>query len=295
MRRLLPAFQAFLRSLPGTHQQGATAVWTEARRIINTLEAERDAIALENEQNRDIIRRLGAQAAPPSSPQGPVPRTDSSVAAAIENWHDQMMAIGDELYDAGSLSEVQALIWDMPPDLADKHLQEARDPTTEHARQALTGVECWMKAPDANRYAKINLRNTTHHNHIDDSSVKYGKNIYLHHLAVVAAGRGEGLRVVVDRGEYHASHLCGNERCFRPDHVWVEPAEVNEARKSCQEGADIQCVCGNFYRRCWHRTMPGSCGKACILPVFEAAQHKCIYQGTTWGYRLLGPKPAGPS
>lgn len=49
-----------------------------------------------------------------------------------------------------------------------------------------------------------------------------------------------------------ASHLCGNFRCLRPDHIIVETLKVNVARKFCV--GTIQCKCG-AHMLCKHTPM----------------------------------------
>jgi hypothetical protein len=114
-------------------------------------------------------------------------------------------------------------------------------------------------------------------------------NPQLSHLAVVAAGRSSTLRAVAQRSafgrQYHASHLCGNARCWNPDHVYVESEAVNEARKTCQGRKSTVCGCGSVWNPCPHVFMEGSCGKACIIAVWkcpaELEGHKVYYQATS--------------
>lgn len=53
--------------------------------------------------------------------------------------------------------------------------------------------------------------------------------IYLHHLAFVAAGRVDELTRVGDKG-MQVSHRCHNARCFNIEHLVVESGEANLVR-----------------------------------------------------------------
>ena len=64
------------------------------------------------------------------------------------------------------------------------------------------------------------------------------KEYYCYHVAVVAVGRGSELKKISKVGEvYEASHTCKNKSCYNPDHVAVEPQEVNRSRERCQIAA----------------------------------------------------------
>ncbi len=59
----------------------------------------------------------------------------------------------------------------------------------------------------------------------------------LHRMAILAWHDTMSFQLLMfrqsagDDGRYDASHLCGNARCFRPDHLVVEEHGVNEGQK----------------------------------------------------------------
>ena len=64
----------------------------------------------------------------------------------------------------------------------------------------------------------------------------------LHRMAILAWHDATSFQLLMfrksaeDDRRYEASHLCGNARCFRPDHLVVEEHGVNEERKRCVAG-----------------------------------------------------------
>ena len=88
---------------------------------------------------------------------------------------------------------------------------------------------------------------------------------YAHHVSVAYYKNKVELALVYrapNEKEYQVSHLCHNSICFNPDHLIVEPAEINRARNTCSgHHALIQCPCPCEYRfsRCTHNPK-------CILP-----------------------------
>lgn len=67
------------------------------------------------------------------------------------------------------------------------------------------------------------------------------KKVYTHHLAVrMVFGSDE---VPTDRNQ-NVSHLCGNSSCCNPEHLVVESAEANHARKNCCVVRSVTCPCG---------------------------------------------------
>ena len=64
----------------------------------------------------------------------------------------------------------------------------------------------------------------------------------LHRMAITAWHDAAAFQLLMfrqsgeDSERYEASHLCGNARCFRPDHLVVEGHGVNEGRKHCVAG-----------------------------------------------------------
>lgn len=253
-------------------------LWSELRTVITQLERDKDAALAEA---RTLRLERAAHSSPPiamhSSPiAAPIltlasssptfarrPDSGSSVAEVKARLQEYLDSFTDRL-DEDALS--RSKIWDMPQAFALRLLTEKRDPQSE---QAYSAIRCWMKTPDANRYPKVNLRNTRHHTGVGT----YDTQAFLHHLAVIAKGSGGKLRSVlhdpVDGEQYQVSHLCHNERCFNPDHVEIEAAVVNQARKACAGTRNINCSgCKARYVHCAHNRMDGSCGRKCIVGTF---------------------------
>lgn len=114
-------------------------------------------------------------------------------------------------------------------------------------------------------YAKVNLRNYNLGNQ------------YLHHIALIAAGRRDELKAVIatnqhlkqnDANRLQVSHLCHKSHCINHQHLVVETARDNLARNSCKGMSMLQFfIAGEEYvlNVCPHRSPPIS--KHCILPL----------------------------
>lgn len=67
------------------------------------------------------------------------------------------------------------------------------------------------------------------------------KKVYTHHLAMrMTKGKDS---IPKDRSR-NISHLCMNSSCCNPDHIVVESAEENHARKNCSVKKIVTCPCG---------------------------------------------------
>ena len=86
---------------------------------------------------------------------------------------------------------------------------------------------------------------------------KSKKEFYIHHLALIAAGRVGELK----GSPYQVSHLCHQPTCFNPEHLVVETREENLARNRCigWTWLTCPCPCGVKFNPCTH--IP-----KCILP-----------------------------
>jgi len=265
---LVPEVREILSRLPVANRPAVQVLWQTLRQSILDAELERD------EANHDaaLRRQTGAGDDLPvllqSSPSlATRPTTASSVLNARETMAGLVDDFADLLEETDQQSSASAALFDMPKEYALRILTQKRDSATE----ALSNPNgCWLKSPDGNRYPKINLRNTGHHS----GEGKYDINAYMSHIAVVAAGEGPSLLAVIgkpfNRKQFHVSHLCHNERCFRPTHVRVEEAAFNEARKVCFQRCNIDCGgCGAVYTICPHKRLTGY---ECILPRFHGEE-----------------------
>lgn len=79
------------------------------------------------------------------------------------------------------------------------------------------------------------------------------KEYYLHHLALIANGRGAELSLLLS-GSHQVSHLCHQPNCFNPDHLKVETAAYNLQRSHCQGLVVIaKCPsCSHTFSPCKH-------------------------------------------
>lgn len=90
-------------------------------------------------------------------------------------------------------------------------------------------VGCWVypNKPNKKGYVQVAKDNN--------------KKVYTHHLAVrMVLGRNS---VPTDR-HHNVSHLCGRASCCNPEHLVVESARANHARKNCRASRSVTCPCG---------------------------------------------------
>lgn len=88
---------------------------------------------------------------------------------------------------------------------------------------------CWIHPNKPNKKGYVQVAK--------DSS----KKVYTHHLAVRMVSGSNA--VPTDRSQ-NVSHLCGNASCCNPEHLVVESAEENHARKNCRVVRSVTCPCG---------------------------------------------------
>lgn len=82
---------------------------------------------------------------------------------------------------------------------------------------------------------------------------------YVHHLALIAAGRKEEL--LKKSKDDHVSHLCHQRTCFNAAHLVVESSKKNRDRNKCIGWTYINCPCP-----CNHKFNPCNHIPQCILP-----------------------------
>ena len=98
-------------------------------------------------------------------------------------------------------------------------------------------------------------------------SVRGERCFYLHHLAWYATGH-----TMPAPRRQHLSHLCGESRCFNPEHLHVEDPVTNNARKNCQVVGQCPCPCRCIFWLCSHQPR-------CIPP--SAKLTKPLYASTS--------------
>lgn len=69
---------------------------------------------------------------------------------------------------------------------------------------------------------------------------------YIHHLALLGAGRKEELEHTYTK-QYQVSHLCHNPACFNDKHLIIETPTANQQRNMCKGWQSITCPCGCGY------------------------------------------------
>ena len=131
------------------------------------------------------------------------------------------------------------------------------------------GLDCWMKHPTKMHrlgYIWVDLRTTR--NPVDHKHI--GRRVYLHQLAVMAAGpagNGSDLGLTSAPSKTHeVSHLCHNPCCFNPDHVVVETRSLNRLRKTCAKKG----LNGKGVLQCPHGI---NGGRSCIFPRRSSRRH----------------------
>lgn len=151
-------------------------------------------------------------------------------------------------------------------------LRDAKRFINERMQLPTSAIGCREHLQTRNeRYGKINL-------------VKSGYgNLYLHHVALLAANRRSDLELVIgtnanlspnDPGRLQVSHLCHNSHCILESHLVVERADFNLARNSCHGAYQVRFTIGEdkyVIDPCPHRIAP--LYKACILPVMDREIH----------------------
>lgn len=93
-----------------------------------------------------------------------------------------------------------------------------------------TGCKLSSNKPShKNGYVQISINNVP-----TPQGTTFDIHILVHQLPFLASGNVEMLRSAMQYGTHQISHLCHNSSCFNPDHLVVETAKLNMARKTCQ-------------------------------------------------------------
>jgi len=161
-----------------------------------------------------------------------------------------------------SPSESAKIVLEFTPSYAKELLRTRTEPTPSN------DIGCFNHTLAAHSkstfYAKVNLKSQLG---------EVNKNVYLHHLAVLAKTNEDGKAML--QGVYasssldgnqalEVSHLCHNTKCVNPDHLTVETKAANLGRSSCKNQKRVHFG-QKGYDPCDHRKAPTY--KSCILPV----------------------------
>ena len=101
----------------------------------------------------------------------------------------------------------------------------------------------WEVATDKKRERVVAMKNGMPRK--ANCTVRKKHAVYMHHLSCVRTITCYTKRIHLRRGNkifvrYTITHLCGNRKCFRPDHVHCEPHRLNLSRIKC------------WNEICWH-------------------------------------------
>lgn len=271
IRRHLPRVQQVLRSLPSDSRAQVSGLWHEVRQSLQRLGAECQFLqtGLSEAQHAERERSIRSVSRP---------LTDHSVQERRFQWQAQM---DQEFIGQPEASATIERIWGLDPAWVTRLLRRQRDADMEQRSPRGQLLGCWMSSDRAAHpygYTKINLRNTR----MPGTNVDIGVQPYRHQLAVVAAGLGQNLvRTTRDNSTDEVSHLCGNHRCFNPDHIVVEPREMNRKRWACGGAWIVRTADGTVYNPCPHRAEPP--WRECILPRRHLPAAGGYYQNSAEG------------
>lgn len=246
---LLPQVRDVMQAMPANQRVVFNRFWTTVRETLRGSQNEIDEL-------RETVTALRGGASISRPP------TSNSVVA-LRNAMDRAMAdeASFELTSA-DIEEARGL----PPNWLRNHLTGMRIDGGRHP------LGCWTSrnAPSSGGYVKTNLRNTRHPLF---PNRKIGINVYVHQLAVIAAGRGNQLAMTRPGGGFEVSHLCHTSGCFNPDHLVVEPGDLNRARNSCQGRVVIEHA-GAVLHPCSHWCWGNGGHRECILPKSTIPPHQ---------------------
>lgn len=271
--------------------QELRAVKAAQETTIYNLTQERDEARRDRDEYKAQVEALqhaqhsesGSSVPPPSSAKRP----PTSPVTQAQRW-DMQLDLELRAQTDQEASNTVIRIKDLDPSWVYNRLRDMRDRAFEASDpvNGPLGTGCWMHrradGGHAYGYHKVNWRNThlppgmrealpdgtgfyeqgvpgqVCSRHQDNRSDQYngciGVQPFIHQLAVVARGLGQSLvHTTKGAGTYHVSHLCHNTSCFNPEHVWVETAAQNQARKSCVGQFIMTDNLGNVFHPCPHR------------------------------------------
>jgi len=109
-----------------------------------------------------------------------------------------------------------------------------------HEKRVTNKADCWVhpNKPNKKGYVQVGTRDCN-------------RKVYTHTLAVRMT---QGKEVLPIDRKRNVSHICNNPPCCQPDHLVVESAKNNQARKNCLVTETVTCPCG-----CDHTFTIGLC------------------------------------
>lgn len=120
------------------------------------------------------------------------------------------------------------------------------------------------KSQHGSGYCAWNGRNTYSQNP-DFFGQKINYKVLMHQMALIAAGRGEQLRMCLRNSNLQVSHLCHNGRCVNSDHLIPESPKDNLIRSHCKHLHVIK-VGKKTIDPCRHSASNGMM-RNCVLPI----------------------------
>lgn len=277
------AAKRFLERLPQELRDLFGSFWTPMRQHLRSqqeaiqderraLEQTRLAIRRserEHEQTQPAIEELLsntvlAQEASTTPSPTPRPSTPDFVLDARLRTKQEANSMCASLVPDGQI----AMLKTIPPEWARDKLESTRDVLQDN------NAGCWFSnaKPKKGPYTLLNLVKTPH----PSGQGNIGFAVYRHRLAIVA--KGEASLLALASTNYQISHLCHNGGCFRPEHLEMEPAELNTARNECRGRSILMLPDGVFLHPCPHWDWLGSRGHPkCILPVEYIPENTCMY------------------
>lgn len=112
--------------------------------------------------------------------------------------------------------------------LSEEELKELWRRVQRHKRLQGT-AQCWVYPNKPNQKGYIQV------------ALSSNKKIYTHHLALRMT---QGAAAIPVHRKQNVSHRCSNSACCNPDHLVLETAEQNHARKNCLVTKEVVCPCG---------------------------------------------------
>jgi hypothetical protein len=94
-----------------------------------------------------------------------------------------------------------------------------------------------------------------------------------HRLVIMAYKSAEEIKHLLE-DLWHASHRCHEPTCINPDHLEVEPKDVNEDRKGCKGRVDIKVKLFGRTFMLWSKPCPHN--PPCIADVEERTAEELI-------------------
>lgn len=249
------------------HLRGQQEAIQDGRRALEQARLAIRRSEREHEQTQPAIEGLLSNtvlAQEASTTPSPTPSTPDFVRDARLRTKQEAQPMCANLVPDGQI----ALLKTIPPEWARDKLESTRDVLQDN------DADCWFSnaKPKKGPYTLLNLVKTPH----PSGQGNIGFAVYRHRLAIVA--KGEAPLLALESTNYQIFHLCHNGGCFRPEHLEMEPAELNTARNECRGRSIMVLPDGVSLHPCPHWDWLGSRGHPkCMLPVEYIPENTWIY------------------